>query len=108
MRKGCRAHIQRKVVVRDDAVMASTNSKIRFSFQAVKNALGSVFFNKGENCIAAGRIFVEETIYTEFLNRFAPILTVPFYFCSLQGYISALESKAAWIRICIKVKIQEL
>jgi acyl-CoA reductase-like NAD-dependent aldehyde dehydrogenase len=38
----------------------------------VKNALGSVFFNKGENCIAAGRIFVEETIYTEFLNRFAP------------------------------------
>jgi hypothetical protein len=24
MRKGCRAHIQRKVVVRDDAVMAST------------------------------------------------------------------------------------
>ena len=37
--------------------------------QAVKNAMGSVFFNKGENCIAAGRIFVEETIYTEFLNR---------------------------------------
>ncbi len=24
MRKGCRAHIRRKVVVRDDAVMAST------------------------------------------------------------------------------------
>lgn len=37
--------------------------------KAVKNALGSVFFNKGENCIAAGRIFVEETIYTEFLDR---------------------------------------
>lgn len=37
--------------------------------KAVKNALSSVFFNKGENCIAAGRIFVEETIYQEFLNR---------------------------------------
>ena len=37
--------------------------------KAVKNGLGSVFFNKGENCIAAGRIFVEETIYEEFLER---------------------------------------
>eukprot|EP00088_Acartia_fossae_P053331 TRINITY_DN6060_c0_g1_i13.p1 TRINITY_DN6060_c0_g1~~TRINITY_DN6060_c0_g1_i13.p1 ORF type:complete len:901 (-),score=295.69 TRINITY_DN6060_c0_g1_i13:194-2896(-) len=37
--------------------------------KAVKNALGSVFFNKGENCIAAGRIFVEETIYDQFLDR---------------------------------------
>merc|ERR1712002_1347731 len=37
--------------------------------KAVKNALGSVFFNKGENCIAAGRIFVEETIYDEFLQK---------------------------------------
>jgi len=37
--------------------------------KAIKNALGSVFFNKGENCIAAGRLFVEETIYDEFLDR---------------------------------------
>merc|ERR1712077_14239 len=37
--------------------------------KAVKNALGSVFFNKGENCIAAGRLFVEETIYDEFLDK---------------------------------------
>jgi len=37
--------------------------------KAVKNALGSVFFNKGENCIAAGRIFVEETIYQQFIDR---------------------------------------
>jgi formyltetrahydrofolate dehydrogenase len=37
--------------------------------KAVKAALGAVFFNKGENCIAAGRIFVEETVYDEFLNR---------------------------------------
>merc|ERR1719330_941780 len=37
--------------------------------KAVKNALGSVFFNKGENCIAAGRLFIEETIYDEFIER---------------------------------------
>ena len=37
--------------------------------RAVKTALGAVFFNKGENCIAAGRIFVEETIYDEFLDK---------------------------------------
>merc|ERR1712073_242893 len=37
--------------------------------KAVKNALGSVFFNKGENCIAAGRLFVEETIYEEFIDK---------------------------------------
>merc|ERR1712037_801439 len=37
--------------------------------KAVKNALGSVFFNKGENCIAAGRLFVEETIYDEFIDK---------------------------------------
>lgn len=37
--------------------------------KAVKDAIGGVFFNKGENCIAAGRIFVEETIYEEFLSK---------------------------------------
>ncbi|XP_033222142.1 mitochondrial 10-formyltetrahydrofolate dehydrogenase isoform X2 [Belonocnema kinseyi] len=37
--------------------------------QAVRVAMSSVFFNKGENCIAAGRIFVEETIHDAFLNK---------------------------------------
>ncbi|XP_001602871.1 cytosolic 10-formyltetrahydrofolate dehydrogenase [Nasonia vitripennis] len=37
--------------------------------QAVRLAMSSVFFNKGENCIAAGRIFVEERILDEFLDR---------------------------------------
>lgn len=37
--------------------------------RAVRTALGAAFFNKGENCIAAGRIFVEETIYEAFLRR---------------------------------------
>lgn len=31
--------------------------------------LSSVYFNKGENCIAAGRIFVEDTIHDEFVRR---------------------------------------
>lgn len=31
--------------------------------------MSSVFFNKGENCIAAGRIFVEDTIHDEFVRR---------------------------------------
>ncbi|XP_020296735.1 cytosolic 10-formyltetrahydrofolate dehydrogenase isoform X2 [Pseudomyrmex gracilis] len=37
--------------------------------QAVRIGMGSVFFNKGENCIAAGRLFVEETIHDEFVRR---------------------------------------
>merc|ERR1719367_804970 len=39
--------------------------------RAVRTALGACFFNKGENCIAAGRLFVEDTIYDEFLKRAA-------------------------------------
>lgn len=31
--------------------------------------MSSVFFNKGENCIAAGRLFVEETIHDQFLTK---------------------------------------
>ena len=31
--------------------------------------MSSVFFNKGENCIAAGRLFIEESIYDEYLRR---------------------------------------
>lgn len=28
-----------------------------------------VFFNKGENCIVVGRLFVEEFIYDEYVER---------------------------------------
>lgn len=28
-----------------------------------------MFFNKGENCIAAGRLFVEDSIHDEFVRR---------------------------------------
>ncbi|XP_039302683.1 cytosolic 10-formyltetrahydrofolate dehydrogenase isoform X2 [Solenopsis invicta] len=37
--------------------------------QAVRIGMSGVFFNKGENCIAAGRLFVEETIHDEFVRR---------------------------------------
>uniref|UniRef100_A0A0L8GLQ4 10-formyltetrahydrofolate dehydrogenase n=1 Tax=Octopus bimaculoides TaxID=37653 RepID=A0A0L8GLQ4_OCTBM len=37
--------------------------------KAVRMGCGSVFFNKGENCIAAGRLFVEESIHDEFVER---------------------------------------
>lgn len=31
--------------------------------------MGGVFFNKGENCIAAGRVFVESSIHDKFVDR---------------------------------------
>ncbi|XP_034098855.1 cytosolic 10-formyltetrahydrofolate dehydrogenase-like [Drosophila albomicans] len=37
--------------------------------KAVKQGVSSVFFNKGENCIAAGRLFVEDRIHDEFVRR---------------------------------------
>jgi len=37
--------------------------------KAVKMVMSSVFFNKGENCIAAGRIFIEEPIHDAMLER---------------------------------------
>lgn len=37
--------------------------------QAVRLGMSSVFFNKGENCIAAGRLFVEERIHDEFVRK---------------------------------------
>ncbi|XP_072529047.1 mitochondrial 10-formyltetrahydrofolate dehydrogenase isoform X2 [Salminus brasiliensis] len=37
--------------------------------KAVRMGMSSVFFNKGENCIAAGRLFVEESIHDEFITR---------------------------------------
>ncbi|XP_059969566.1 mitochondrial 10-formyltetrahydrofolate dehydrogenase isoform X2 [Mesoplodon densirostris] len=40
--------------------------------KAVRMGMGAVFFNKGENCIAAGRLFVEESIHDEFVTRVHP------------------------------------
>ncbi|MFH4973651.1 hypothetical protein AB6A40_000360 [Gnathostoma spinigerum] len=36
--------------------------------KAVRQVCNAVFFNKGENCIAAGRIFVAESIHDEFVK----------------------------------------
>lgn len=38
--------------------------------------MSSVFFNKGENCIAAGRLFVEDTIHDQFVKK---VVRVCFY-----------------------------
>uniref|UniRef100_A0A3Q4HJQ6 10-formyltetrahydrofolate dehydrogenase n=1 Tax=Neolamprologus brichardi TaxID=32507 RepID=A0A3Q4HJQ6_NEOBR len=37
--------------------------------KAVRMGMSSVFFNKGENCIAAGRLFVEDSIHDLFVQR---------------------------------------
>ncbi|XP_039617758.1 mitochondrial 10-formyltetrahydrofolate dehydrogenase [Polypterus senegalus] len=37
--------------------------------KAVRMGMGAVYFNKGENCIAAGRLFVEESVHDEFVRR---------------------------------------
>ncbi|KAK3752070.1 hypothetical protein QZH41_002498 [Actinostola sp. cb2023] len=37
--------------------------------RAVRQGMMACLFNKGENCIAAGRLFVEESIHDEFVER---------------------------------------
>ncbi|XP_028907607.1 cytosolic 10-formyltetrahydrofolate dehydrogenase isoform X2 [Ornithorhynchus anatinus] len=37
--------------------------------KAVQMGMSSVFFNKGENCIAAGRLFLEESIHDQFVHK---------------------------------------
>ena len=51
--------------------------------KAVRSGCGAVFFNKGENCIAAGRLFVEESIHDEFLRRVVSFLSACFFFFTL-------------------------
>jgi formyltetrahydrofolate dehydrogenase len=46
--------------------------------KAVRMGMSSVFFNKGENCIAAGRLFVEESIHDEYVERIVSIAVVMF------------------------------
>lgn len=36
--------------------------------RAVRFACNGVFFNKGENCIAAGRLFVEDSLHDQFIS----------------------------------------
>uniref|UniRef100_A0A8C2IWP7 10-formyltetrahydrofolate dehydrogenase n=1 Tax=Cyprinus carpio TaxID=7962 RepID=A0A8C2IWP7_CYPCA len=39
------------------------------AFVCTLQGMSSVYFNKGENCIAAGRLFVEESIHDEYIRR---------------------------------------
>jgi aldehyde dehydrogenase (NAD+) len=41
---------------------------------AVRNAVHGLFFNMGQNCSAGSRVYVEETIYEEFLQRCVEML----------------------------------
>lgn len=47
-------------------IVRGRTSKRNYTFL---QGMSSVFFNKGENCIAAGRLFVEDTIHDEFVRR---------------------------------------
>ena len=53
--------------------------------------MSSVFFNKGENCIAAGRLFVEESIHDEFLERI-----VSFAVSLLLVLLSHVDVEKVW------------
>ncbi|RWS31346.1 cytosolic 10-formyltetrahydrofolate dehydrogenase-like protein [Leptotrombidium deliense] len=37
--------------------------------KSVRQSMSGVFFNKGENCIAAGRLFVEDSIHDQFVQK---------------------------------------
>ncbi len=50
----------------------------------ILQGMSSVFFNKGENCIAAGRLFVEESIHDEYLEK---IVSKTGICCSLHGCV---------------------
>lgn len=41
--------------------------RVKYIYQS--QGMSGVFFNKGENCIAAGRLFVEESIHDAFVEK---------------------------------------
>uniref|UniRef100_A0A7M4FL09 10-formyltetrahydrofolate dehydrogenase n=1 Tax=Crocodylus porosus TaxID=8502 RepID=A0A7M4FL09_CROPO len=64
--------------------------------------MGAVYFNKGENCIAAGRLFVEESIHDEFVKR------VVRYLEGLLGPSSCSESRGMQRAPCSSVPSQNI
>ena len=50
--------------------------------------MSSVFFNKGENCIAAGRLFVEKSIHDEFVKRVLVEISKMVRYYSFFNYFS--------------------
>lgn len=52
--------------------------------------MSSVFFNKGENCIAAGRLFVEETIHDQFVKKVVRVCPAE-SFCNCGNELPCME-----------------
>uniref|UniRef100_A0A4W5LED0 10-formyltetrahydrofolate dehydrogenase n=1 Tax=Hucho hucho TaxID=62062 RepID=A0A4W5LED0_9TELE len=70
--------------------------------KAVRMGMSSVFFNKGENCIAAGRLFVEESIHDEYIRRVVSILNPP---TTAPLSITMHSYQSSYSRItCVKIK----
>lgn len=47
---------------------------------SVLQGMSSVFFNKGENCIAAGRLFLEDSIHDLFVQKVVGATRSKLYF----------------------------
>ena len=60
--------------------------------------MGAVFFNKGENCIAAGRLFVEDSIHDKFIEKVVSAsLKVKFFLSDLSYEIIVGNNTAGLI-----------
>ncbi len=84
MRKGCRAHIHRKVVV-DDAVMASTNSEF-FSVRDMFLQGFKFYRNYSRKIHNSEKGFVQCILYILFQFRFMQSSELSFA-SILQGYL---------------------
>lgn len=71
-----------------------------------------MFFNKGENCIAAGRIFVEESIHDEFVEKVVAEVKKMKIGDPLdrstdhgpQNHLAHLKSLLNYVEVCCSVK----
>jgi formyltetrahydrofolate dehydrogenase len=78
--------------------------------KAVRYACSAVFFNKGENCIAAGRLFVEKSIHDVFVEKVvgevsSMIIGDPLDFSTNHGpqnHRAHLDSLLEYCRIGVK------
>lgn len=62
--------------------------------------MSSVFFNKGENCIAAGRLFVEEGIHDQFVKKVVCVsLCLLFNSLLTINHSQSQETEAIFIQI---------
>uniref|UniRef100_A0A672NDF2 10-formyltetrahydrofolate dehydrogenase n=1 Tax=Sinocyclocheilus grahami TaxID=75366 RepID=A0A672NDF2_SINGR len=71
--------------------------------KAVRMGMSSVFFNKGENCIAAGRLFIEESIHDTFVERVVKNNTYGLISSSLFLHILEPSRLEECVSICISL-----